>query len=78
MMRKEFELSDEQFAEIVKINKEGGDPVMFLSGGKPMGKSLQEKINDYWIKLERELGFDRFTIEPITKRKFTAVVKEKV
>lgn len=44
-MKTKFTLTQEQFNEIVKINKEGGDPVMYISGGTPIGRSLQEKIN---------------------------------
>lgn len=47
MERKNFKITDEQMQEIIRINKEGGDPVMFLSGGIPLGQSKQEKINDF-------------------------------
>ena len=57
-MRKEFEMTQEEMDEIIAINKEGGDPVMYLSGGTPMGLTLQEKINDYWEKLGNKYGFD--------------------
>jgi len=69
---KTFKLSDEQFDEILRINKKGGDPVMYLSGGIPMGRSLQEKINDFWDNLGKELGFDWKTIQPIDNRNFKA------
>lgn len=82
-MRKEFELTDEQFNEILKINKEGSDRVMYISGGQPLGSgsggsfmSLQEKINAYWEKLGAELGFDWETIQGITDRKFSAEIRE--
>lgn len=78
-MSKEFELTDEQFEEIMKINKEGGDRVMYITGGQPLGtgkggafRSLQDKINDYWDKLAAELGFNKDTIKPVTNRKFLA------
>lgn len=70
--RKKYTLTKEQFEEILKINKEGSDPVMYLSGGIPTGKSLQEKINDYWENLGKELGFDWKTIEPIDNTNFYA------
>ena len=77
-MRKEFELSKEEFDEIVRINREGGDPVMFLSGGIPLGRSLQQKINDYWNRLGEKHGFLRDTVQGITNTKFSAEVKETV
>jgi aromatic ring-opening dioxygenase catalytic subunit (LigB family) len=72
IIMKTFELTDEQFNKILEINKEGGDPVMYLSGGTPMGRSLREKINDYWKELGNEMGFDWTTIKPISNRKFQA------
>ena len=48
MAKTKYTLTDEDFDRIIKINKEGGDPVMFISGETPMGRSLQEKINDFW------------------------------
>lgn len=75
MAKLKFTISDEQFEKIKQINKEGGDPVMYLSGGNPMGKSLQEKINDYWKELGDKMKFDWKTIEPIDNRNFYA--KEK-
>lgn len=72
MTKQKFTLSDEQFQKIIQINREKGDPVMFLSGGVPIGKSLQEKINDYWDELGKEMGFDWKTIEPIDNRNFIA------
>ena len=75
MAKKKFKISDEQFEKIKQINKEGGDPVMYLSGGRPIGKSLQEKINDYWKELGNEMGFYWDTIEPIDNRNFYAEIK---
>lgn len=76
---KKFKLTDDEFAEILKINKEGGDPVMFLSGGTPMGRSLAEKINFYWDGLGAKHGFITSTVEPgPTDKEFFAeeVIKE--
>lgn len=72
METKKFTLSDAQFEKIVKINKEGSDPVMYLSGGNTFGRSLQEKINDYWKIIGKEMGFDYTTVEPIDNRNFYA------
>jgi len=62
-MRKEFEMTQEEMDKIISINKEGGDPVMYLSGGIPMGRSLQEKINDYWKELGDKYGFKPMTVQ---------------
>lgn len=72
METKKFTLSDAQFEKIVRINKEGGDPVMYLSGGQRIGRSLQEKINDYWKIIGKEMGFDYTTVEPIDNINFYA------
>ena len=60
-MRQEFEMTQEEMDNIIAINKGGGDPVMFLSGGTPMGSSLQEKINQYWGILGNKYGFKKMT-----------------
>jgi hypothetical protein len=73
MNKVKFTLTDEQFKRIVQINKKGGDPVMYLSGGIPMGKSLPEKINDYWKEIGKDMGFNWTTIEPIDNRNFYAL-----
>ena len=78
MTKQKFTITKEQFEKIVAINKEGGDPVMYLSGGIPMGRSLQEKINDFWDELGKEMGFDWHTIEIIDNNNFYAepVIKD--
>lgn len=62
-MIKEYQLTEEEFDKILAINKEGGDPVMFLSGGTPLGQSLTEKINDYWKQLGAKYNFDWTTVK---------------
>lgn len=62
-MKQEFEMTQEEMDNIIAINKGGGDPVMFLSGGIPMGSSLQEKINQYWTILADKYGFKQMTVE---------------
>lgn len=68
-MRQEFEMTQEEMDNIIAINKGGGDPVMFLSGGVPMGSSLQEKINQYWDILGAKYGFKPMTVEGSSKGK---------
>jgi hypothetical protein len=62
-------MTQEEMDNIIAINKEGGDPVMFLSGGVPMGNSLQEKINQYWEILGNKYGFKPLTVEGSAKGK---------
>lgn len=62
-MKQEFEMLQEEMDQIIAINKEGGDPVMFLSGGTRMGQSLAEKINSYWLKLAEKYGFEQMSVE---------------
>lgn len=78
-MRQEFEMTQEEMDKIISINKEGGDPVMYLSGGIPLGRSLQEKINDYWKELGQKYGFEPMSVQGSSKGKlfFTATVLEK-
>lgn len=75
MARQKFTLTQEQFDRILTINREGGDPVIYLSGRIPLGKSKQEKINDYWQEIGKELNIDTNTIEPIDNRNFYAETK---
>jgi hypothetical protein len=68
-MRQEFEMTQEEMDNIIALNKGGGDPVMFLSGGTPIGSSLQEKINQYWQILGNKYGFKPMTVEGSSKGK---------
>ena len=66
-MKQEFEMTREEMDNIIAINKGGGDPVIFLSGGQMMGSSKQEKINQYWEILANKYGFKQFTVEGSAK-----------
>lgn len=84
-MKKKFRINNKDFEVILNLNKEGGDRVMYLSSGLPLGsgsggnfRSLQEKINDFWKVLGKQEGFDWKTIEPINSREFYAEVTPKV
>lgn len=68
-MKQEFEMTQKEMDNIISINAGGGDPVMFLSGGQPMGSSLQEKINQYWEILSNKYGFKPMTVEGSGKGK---------
>ena len=78
MTKQKYHIEDSEWEEILAINKEGSDPVMYLSGGIPLFRSKQEKINDFWQKLSAEKRFDMKTIEPISDRDFLAepIIKE--
>ena len=52
-------------------------PVMFLSGGMPIGGTPQENSNRAWSELGDELGFAYMTVQPVQgkgDRFFTAEV----
>ena len=75
-MRKEFELTDEQFAELKEASQP--TPAMWLSGGQPMFDTPQENANRFWKKLSTELGFKWDSAEAgKDARHFTAEVAEK-
>ena len=78
-MKKKFKINDKDFEIILGLNKKGGDRVICLSGGLPLGsgsggafRSLQEKINDFWKILGKQEGFDSESVEPINDREFYA------
>lgn len=76
-MRKEFEITDEQLQELKKASQP--TPLMYLSGGQPMGPSPQENANRAWQKLGNELGFDHMSVQPVAGKSqhfFTAEVKQ--
>jgi predicted TIM-barrel fold metal-dependent hydrolase len=62
-MRKEFEMSPDELKEMLEACKP--TPVMFLSGGVPMGRSQQENANDAWERLGKKYGFDYMSIRPV-------------
>ncbi len=66
-MKQEFQMTREEMDTIISINKGGGDPVMFVSGGIPIGSSLQEKINRYWETLAQKYSFKKMTVEGSAK-----------
>lgn len=77
-MRKEFEMSQEQFDKIIEaIRVARSTPLIMLQCGMP--ESPQEAANRAWCALGRELGFNGMTVEPSNKgeRFFTAEITEK-
>ena len=61
-MRKRFEMTQEQLEKLLDACKP--TPVMFLSGGVPMGRSVQENANDAWAAIGSEMGFQHMTVQP--------------
>jgi hypothetical protein len=74
-MRREFEMTPEQLEKILDACKP--TPVMYLSGGVPMGATPQENANRAWAALGDEMGFDYLTVQPSARgdRHFTAEEK---
>jgi len=70
--RKEFKLTTEQFDKLIEACR--STPLIMLQCGMPA--SPQQKANDAWCALGRELGFDGMTVEPSDKGQlfFTAEV----
>ena len=75
-MRQRYEMTDAQFQRILAACRPR--PLMYLSGGMPMGPSVQESANDAWEALGRELGFQFMTVRPSPEgdRVFTAEPEE--
>jgi len=72
-MRKEFEITQQQLDFLLDASKP--TPVMYLSGGRPLGSSQQENANHAWESLGKELGFKHMTVQPVPskgQRFFTA------
>ena len=63
-MRKEFEMTQAQLDTILDACKP--TPVMYLSGGIPMGGTPQENANRAWKLLAEEKGFVWDSVKPIS------------
>ena len=59
-MRKDFKMTQEQLDEIMEACKP--QPLIAIHCGNP--PSPQERANDAWAKLGRELGFKHMTVSP--------------
>lgn len=62
-MRKQYRLTEKQLKSLMDAIKP--EPVMFLSGGKPMFSSQQERANAAWQSLGTKLGFDGMSVQPV-------------
>ena len=57
-VKREFRMNDAQYAAMMDAMKRAHiQPIMYLTGGNPMGRDPQEIANDAWKKLGEELGF---------------------
>jgi len=77
MPRVSYEMTEEDLKKLLDACKP--TPVMYLSGGVPLGSSPQENANRAWSELGGRLGFDWNTVRPIDgkgNRFFSAVPLE--
>lgn len=58
--RREYELTDEQFDRLVEAAK----PVPYIVVGGVPPMSQQQRANNAWQTLGRELGFDWKSVQP--------------
>jgi hypothetical protein len=74
-MQKEFELTEEQYDEIIKAIQ----PVPYIVIGGMAPLSQQERANNAWKALGDKLGFKYMTVRPVygkSDRFFTAEVSD--
>jgi hypothetical protein len=55
-MKKQFELSDDEFNELMEIAK-NPTPYMLGSGGVELFESTQDRANRVWKRIGKEKGF---------------------
>jgi len=60
-MRKEFQLTSEQLAELKNVSQPV--PALALHCGEP--SNPQARANAWWQKIGSELGFDYMTARPV-------------
>lgn len=66
MSRRTFELSEKQLQDILEASR--AVPLMYLSGGTPMGGSQQENANSAWQRIAKEMGFVWDSVLPMPER----------
>lgn len=74
--RKEFEMTQEQLNRLLEASK----PVPYMVFGGVEPRSPQEYVNNVWGNLAEEMGFDQWSVRPVTgkdQRFFSAFPKEK-
>ena len=73
--RNEYEITEEQLNAILDVCK----PTPCIMVGGSTGPTPQDNANRAWAELGKEMGFDGFTVQPITSkgnRFFSAVPTE--
>lgn len=65
-MRKEYELTQEDLDTILNASKP--TPVMYLSGGQPIGGTPQENANSAWRQMGKKYGFVWDTARPANRK----------
>lgn len=73
-MRQEIELTQEELNEILEAGKP--TPVMYLSGGVPLGETAQEKANRAWKRLADKRGFVWDSVEPVSGKAMNFITAE--
>ena len=70
--RREYEMTEQDHEAILDASKPV--PLMYLSGGTPMGGTSQENANRAWESLGEKMGFKWRTAKPVDgkPRSFTA------
>lgn len=75
MVRREFELSEDQLAKLKEI---ASQPYIVIGGLPP--RSPQQRANEMWAAFGRDMGFDSPSVQPVPgkgERFFTAIAIEK-
>ena len=75
--RTNYEMTEEDLKKL--LDSFNPAPVMFLSGGTPMGSNTQDNANRAWRELGKKMGFDYESVRPMEgkgQRFFTAVPSE--
>ncbi len=60
-MKQEFEMTQEEMDEIIRINESTSNTVMMV-GGVDFSNNLTEAINVYWEILAAKYGFKKMTV----------------
>ena len=76
-MKQEFEMTQEEMDEIIRINKSTSNTVMMV-GGVDFSNNLTEAINTYWRILGDKYGFKYTTVEGSSKGKLFFLAEPKL